>query len=868
METDPRADKTIQDLKSGKIDVAAVDQKLKKLDEEENPKGFTHSSINRRPDTKPPPRNAAPGANSPAMSQVPRSKAQAPPKATLTELPDSPSPRNPEGEDELMHAGDSLEDAQSDSDDEKAVVHTTKTKSSRAGTMHAAPIKTAPAKKNKKESESEKTVKQAPGTVPAPTPVEAPSSTDFDMNAIPPEQRAMFAALEQDANERAARRKMRTAAAEQKKEDGNAYFKAGKLTEALECFSEALQEAPWHVPSRLNRVLVHWKLHNLDAAMEDATRVLDLEPENAKAAHLRSKIRWEANQKEAAVEDATLALKLLPNDKVVVQWQRMCALRWKYEGRMGQSKLDEWNRIIQAALSINSAALTATFEFAQQCTALGMLFDKSNEEGEAETLVFLSQENCLQLLSDMWSGRLTGCQQCEDCKENAKDNGNAKGKAKTSKACPVMKNMGLSCMSEMLHCGLVPRTMIMGTKGWLEDLEALTDTFRTLWWNGNDNDNDAKADVQRQEVFSLAILRVLRAGWEEIPLKLLKLDRLLQLWVDMLCDKSWNKDVWEVMQGGYTSPAVMKQWWNSPHIWRLILSLCGRLQDPTFTLSSSHAKQIESFLRTRPSTHKFTEAEATCYGLACEGWLRMPVTPAVINQWSLLLKHWHRLDSSSLYRSKKLEASLSRAADILSLKGENENEQGHPVVDQATMALLLSTVVVLCKAAPPMMEVQWEGLISKSVIMGLAKLAMTPATGIDQHSHPYLHAGLSCMAALGSVDGMARCFKHVDSVRRCVCYAIQAWYSASGDDRKKLEVAASNAALCVAESCQWQEGALIAIWCGEPNFCAQLIALLLAASPACRKNVGIAVARLAVHPTCRDLIRNTPALEAMYNLKV
>lgn len=123
----------------------------------------------------------------------------------------------------------------------------------------------------------------------------------------------------------------RLEAAERRRVEGNAAFKAGQYTEALGRYSMSLsfidedllmQLQGFHydkamatrTPALLNMAACHLKLGDNTAGISAASEVLMRDPDSAKALYRRGAARLALGQSEAAYEDLLRAWKLAPGD--------------------------------------------------------------------------------------------------------------------------------------------------------------------------------------------------------------------------------------------------------------------------------------------------------------------------------------------------------------------------------------------------------------------------------------------------------------------------------------------------------------------------------------------------------------------------
>jgi DnaJ family protein C protein 7 len=99
-----------------------------------------------------------------------------------------------------------------------------------------------------------------------------------------------------------------------KKQEGNEAFKSGKLTEAFELYTEALQIDPKNIFTNaklyLNRAIVCTRLGRLEQATEDCTNAIKLDENYIKAYLKRAKCYIDASMYEEAVRDYEKAYKM------------------------------------------------------------------------------------------------------------------------------------------------------------------------------------------------------------------------------------------------------------------------------------------------------------------------------------------------------------------------------------------------------------------------------------------------------------------------------------------------------------------------------------------------------------------------------
>jgi len=90
------------------------------------------------------------------------------------------------------------------------------------------------------------------------------------------QDQSAFDAMAKDVEERTALRKAHKAAAEKEKDAGNAAFKAGQPTEAIACYSRAIDFFKGDKAVYSNRALAHIKLRNFLSAVEDCSRAINI----------------------------------------------------------------------------------------------------------------------------------------------------------------------------------------------------------------------------------------------------------------------------------------------------------------------------------------------------------------------------------------------------------------------------------------------------------------------------------------------------------------------------------------------------------------------------------------------------------------
>jgi len=103
------------------------------------------------------------------------------------------------------------------------------------------------------------------------------------------DQSSFMAAMEADANRRAAARRERYKKADQIKLEGNACFKDGNFKKALKCYSEAIEVARDSFSLYTNRAAAHLKLENFDKAISDCNFSIELNEKWVKSYYLKAK---------------------------------------------------------------------------------------------------------------------------------------------------------------------------------------------------------------------------------------------------------------------------------------------------------------------------------------------------------------------------------------------------------------------------------------------------------------------------------------------------------------------------------------------------------------------------------------------------
>ncbi|KAF9596045.1 hypothetical protein IFM89_006972 [Coptis chinensis] len=142
-----------------------------------------------------------------------------------------------------------------------------------------------------------------------------------------------------NANDGVMSMEKRVQAAEERKTEGNAFFKDGKLSEAMQQYEMAIsyvgndtnfqlyREMGLAVknPCHLNMAACLLKLKRYEEAVVHCGTVLAHDENNVKALFRRGKARAELGQTDAAKEDFLKAQKFAPEDKVIVSELRLLA---------------------------------------------------------------------------------------------------------------------------------------------------------------------------------------------------------------------------------------------------------------------------------------------------------------------------------------------------------------------------------------------------------------------------------------------------------------------------------------------------------------------------------------------------------------
>lgn len=99
---------------------------------------------------------------------------------------------------------------------------------------------------------------------------------------------------------------------------GNQLFSQGRLLEAKEQYTLALQKYPVDAAAYSNRAMVNLKLERYDEVIADATKALEIDVNYIKAYHRRGKAHLALNQLEQALHDFEQCIARDPNDAEIL----------------------------------------------------------------------------------------------------------------------------------------------------------------------------------------------------------------------------------------------------------------------------------------------------------------------------------------------------------------------------------------------------------------------------------------------------------------------------------------------------------------------------------------------------------------------
>lgn len=157
---------------------------------------------------------------------------------------------------------------------------------------------------------------------------ETESENEEDKDPILPENDPQFKAMEQDLNERSARRKRNRKEANRLKDQGNDCMKRGLYKSANHHYSAALDEAKDILPIYTNRALARLRLEMWQDVVDDCTRVLEYCEVFDDCYTLQRDLCYKALSRRAqgfrALNDYTEAIKDLAQAKILCPDQEDC----------------------------------------------------------------------------------------------------------------------------------------------------------------------------------------------------------------------------------------------------------------------------------------------------------------------------------------------------------------------------------------------------------------------------------------------------------------------------------------------------------------------------------------------------------------
>ncbi|KAH7624223.1 putative RNA polymerase II-associated protein 3 [Nannochloris sp. 'desiccata'] len=117
------------------------------------------------------------------------------------------------------------------------------------------------------------------------------------------------------------------------KEKGNAQFKSGNYSAAIDCYTLSIEAEPTCV-AQSNRAMAHLKLHNYDNAVKDCTAALALDENYVKAWLRRGAAHRELGFLDKAIADFEAALRLEPRNKSAMEDRKNCIEKWIQENTL------------------------------------------------------------------------------------------------------------------------------------------------------------------------------------------------------------------------------------------------------------------------------------------------------------------------------------------------------------------------------------------------------------------------------------------------------------------------------------------------------------------------------------------------------
>ncbi|CAN6469059.1 unnamed protein product [Victoria cruziana] len=125
--------------------------------------------------------------------------------------------------------------------------------------------------------------------------------------------------------------------ANSEKEQGNAYFKQKKFTEAIDCYSRSIALSPTAV-AYANRAMAYLKIGKFQQAEDDCTEALNLDDRYVKAYSRRATARKGLGKYRASIEDLEFVLRLEPeNQELRKQYAEARALYDKVNAKKSPS---------------------------------------------------------------------------------------------------------------------------------------------------------------------------------------------------------------------------------------------------------------------------------------------------------------------------------------------------------------------------------------------------------------------------------------------------------------------------------------------------------------------------------------------------
>lgn len=183
----------------------------------------------------------------------------------------------------------------------------------------------------------------------------------FFTNQIPKAIQHVQHALRLDPDHKPARQLLKRAKeVERIKEEGNTFFKAGRLGEAVERYGEALEVIGENVSEGKgghlravllsNRATAQFKLKQLEPALEDTNASLSLNADSYKALRTRARIHLELEHFEEAVRDFKAAQECAEGDGAAVGEVRSIAEESKKaEVLLKRSKTKDYYKILNVS---------------------------------------------------------------------------------------------------------------------------------------------------------------------------------------------------------------------------------------------------------------------------------------------------------------------------------------------------------------------------------------------------------------------------------------------------------------------------------------------------------------------------------------